>query len=102
VAYTFIDNLIDERCWKVVFGECMIEIMKFRADANSALFFINGYRVVLATEVTPISLAGAEPDTHQFYVTMVFMGDQMDRDSGKCHSNSDTGFGVYETKEVLI
>jgi hypothetical protein len=57
---------------------------------------------MLATEVTPRLLAGAEPDAHQFYVTMVFMGDQMDRDSGKCHSNSETGSSMYETKEVLI
>jgi hypothetical protein len=45
-------------------------------------------------EVTPRLLAGVEPDAHQFYVTMVFMGDQMDRDSGRCHSNSETGFGM--------
>jgi hypothetical protein len=45
VACAVVDNLIDERCWKVVFGTCVIEIMKFRADTDSALFFINGYRV---------------------------------------------------------
>ena len=28
--------------------------------------------VVLASEITPGLLAGAEPDTHQFYVTIVF------------------------------
>jgi hypothetical protein len=29
---------------------------------------------MLASEVTPGLLAGAEPDTHQFYVTIVFNG----------------------------
>jgi hypothetical protein len=29
---------------------------------------------MLATEVTPGLLAGAEPDAHQFYVTVVFNG----------------------------
>jgi hypothetical protein len=29
---------------------------------------------MLATEVTPGLLAGAEPDAHQFYVTVVFYG----------------------------
>jgi hypothetical protein len=45
MAYTVVDNLIDERHWKVVFGTCVIEIVKVCADADSALFFINGYRV---------------------------------------------------------
>jgi hypothetical protein len=45
MAYVVIDNLINERCWKVVFGTCVIEIAKVRADADSALFFVNGYRV---------------------------------------------------------
>jgi hypothetical protein len=39
---TIIDNLVDERGWKVVFGTSMVEIMKVSADANSALFFVNG------------------------------------------------------------
>jgi hypothetical protein len=30
--------------------------------------------LLLATEVTPGLLAGAEPDAHQFYVTVVFYG----------------------------
>jgi hypothetical protein len=29
---------------------------------------------MLATKVTPGLLAGAEPDAHQFYVTVVFYG----------------------------
>ena len=49
---------------------------------------------VLASEVTPGFLAGAEPGTHQFYVTIVLMDDQMGRDSGKYHSNLGTGSGM--------
>ena len=45
MAGTVVDNLIDERHWKVVFGTCMIEIAKFCANMDSALFFVNGYRV---------------------------------------------------------
>jgi hypothetical protein len=45
VACAVVDNLIDERRWKVVFGTCVIEIAKVRADVDSALFFVNGYRV---------------------------------------------------------
>jgi hypothetical protein len=37
-----INNLVDERGGKVVFGTSMVEIMKVSADANSALFFVNG------------------------------------------------------------
>jgi hypothetical protein len=50
---------------------------------------------VLASEVTPGLLVGEEPNAHQFYVTIVFlMGDQMGRDSGRCHSNLGTGSGM--------
>ena len=45
MACAVVDNLIDERCWKVVFGTCMIEIMKVRVDVDNALFFVNGYTV---------------------------------------------------------
>jgi hypothetical protein len=45
MASEVVDNLIDERCWKVVFGTCVIEVTKVRAYPDSALFFINGYRV---------------------------------------------------------
>jgi hypothetical protein len=40
-----VDNLIDEGRWEVVFGTCMIEITKVGANVDSALFFVNGYRV---------------------------------------------------------
>ena len=42
---TVVDNLINERRWKVVFGTCVIEITKVSANADSALFFVDGYRV---------------------------------------------------------
>ena len=45
VVGAVVDNLIDERCWKVVFWACVIEIVKVCADANSALFFVYGYRI---------------------------------------------------------
>jgi hypothetical protein len=41
MANKIIDNLVDEKCWEVVFGTSVIEIAKVRADANSALFFID-------------------------------------------------------------
>jgi hypothetical protein len=49
---------------------------------------------LLASEVTPGLLAGAEPNAHQFYVTIVLMGDQMGRDSGRYRSNSGTESGM--------
>ena len=45
VAGAVIDNLIDERHWKFVFGACVVEIAKFGANTDSALFFVDGYRV---------------------------------------------------------
>ena len=45
VAGTVVDNLIDERRWKFVFGTCVIEIVKLCANADGALFFVDGYRV---------------------------------------------------------
>jgi hypothetical protein len=45
MARVVIDNLIDERRWKVVFETCMIEIAKVCTNVDSALFFVNGYRV---------------------------------------------------------
>jgi hypothetical protein len=44
MACAVVDNLIDERHWKVFFGTCVIEITKVHVDADSALFFVNGYR----------------------------------------------------------
>jgi hypothetical protein len=45
MARAVVDNLIDKRRWEVVFGTCMIEITKVCANADSALFFVNGNRV---------------------------------------------------------
>jgi hypothetical protein len=39
-------------------------------------------------------MTGAEPNAHQFYVTIVLMGDQMGRDSGRYRSNSGTESGM--------
>jgi hypothetical protein len=36
--------------------------------------FVRFCRDLLASEVTPGLLAGAEPNAHQFYVTIVFNG----------------------------
>jgi hypothetical protein len=41
VTGTIIENLVDERGWKVVFGTTMVEIVKVGVDANNALFFVN-------------------------------------------------------------
>jgi hypothetical protein len=41
VAGTIINNLVDKRHWKIVFGTGVIEIMKVSADTNSALFFVD-------------------------------------------------------------
>ena len=45
MAGAVINNLIDEGRWKVIFGTCVVEIVKVCADADSALFLVNGYRV---------------------------------------------------------
>jgi hypothetical protein len=45
MADAVVDNLINERHWKVVFGTCVIEITKVCENVDSALFFVNGYRV---------------------------------------------------------
>jgi hypothetical protein len=45
VAGAIIDNLIDERRWKVVFGTCIIKIANVYENVDSALFFVDGYRV---------------------------------------------------------
>jgi hypothetical protein len=51
VACIFIDNLIDERCGEVFFGTSMIEIAKVGANANSALFFVNGDGIIYPQSV---------------------------------------------------
>ena len=47
---------------------------------------------MLVMEVTPGLLAGAEPDGHQFYVTVVYRwDDRMEANSKQYHSNSKLG-----------
>jgi hypothetical protein len=41
VTGTIIDNLVDKGRWKVVLRTGMMEIMKFRIDLDSALFFVD-------------------------------------------------------------
>jgi hypothetical protein len=45
MASTIVDNLINERRWEVVFWTSVIEIAKVRANADGALFLVDGYRV---------------------------------------------------------
>ena len=40
-----INDLIDERCWEVIFGTCPIEIMEVCANTDGTLFFIHGNRI---------------------------------------------------------
>ena len=40
-----IDNLIDEGCWKVVFGTRPIYIAEVCANVDGTLFFIHGNRI---------------------------------------------------------
>jgi len=42
MAYAIVDDLINERHWKFVFGTCVIEIVKVRVDTDSALFLLMG------------------------------------------------------------
>ena len=45
VAGAIVDNLVDKRHWEIVFWTSVVEIVKVGADANGALFFVDGYRV---------------------------------------------------------
>jgi hypothetical protein len=45
VAGTIVDNLINERRWKVVLGTSVVEIAKVGANTDRSLFFVDGYRV---------------------------------------------------------
>jgi hypothetical protein len=45
VTDAVVDNLIDEWRWEIVFWTSVVEIAKVGADANGALFFVDGYRV---------------------------------------------------------
>jgi hypothetical protein len=56
---------------------------------------------LLAMEVTPGLLAGAEPDAHQFNVTICLKGDQMEENSEQYRLNSKPDQACM-TSEVLI
>jgi hypothetical protein len=45
MAGAIVDNLINERRWEVVFWTSVIEVAKVGANADGALFFVDGYRV---------------------------------------------------------
>jgi hypothetical protein len=45
MAGAVIDNLIDKMRWEIVFWTSVVEIAKVRANANGALFFVDGYKV---------------------------------------------------------
>jgi hypothetical protein len=51
---------------------------------------------MLEPEVTPGLLAGAEPDAHQFNVTICLKGDQMEGNSEQYRLNSETRPGMHE------
>jgi hypothetical protein len=42
---TFINDLVDELCWKIIFGTCLVQITEIGTYTNSALFFIDRHRV---------------------------------------------------------
>jgi hypothetical protein len=42
---TFIDYLVDERCWKIIFGTCLVQITEIGTYTNRALFFIDWHRI---------------------------------------------------------
>ena len=41
----YVDDLIDEGCWEIVFGTCPIYIVEVYANADGTLFFIHGNRI---------------------------------------------------------
>jgi hypothetical protein len=55
-----------------------------------------GWVILLEPEVTPGLLAGAEPDAHQFNVTICLKGDQMEENSEQYRLNSETRPGMHE------
>jgi hypothetical protein len=57
---------------------------------------------MLATEVTPGLLAGAEPDAHQFNVTICFKGVIKWKETQNNIVSSQKPDQAYMTSEVLI
>jgi hypothetical protein len=52
--------------------------------------------LIWRSEVTPGLLAGAEPEAHQFIVTICLKGDQMEENSEQHRINSETRPGMHE------
>jgi hypothetical protein len=42
---TFINDLVDEWCWKIIFGTCLAQITEIGTYTNRALFFIDRHRI---------------------------------------------------------
>jgi hypothetical protein len=42
---TFINDLVNEWCWKIIFGTCLVQIMEIGTYTNRALLFINRHRI---------------------------------------------------------
>jgi hypothetical protein len=42
---TFINDLVDERCWKIIFGTFLVQIMEIGTYTNRAIFFIDWHRI---------------------------------------------------------
>ena len=42
---TFINDLVNEWCWKIIFGTCLVQITKIGTYMNRALFFIDRHGV---------------------------------------------------------
>jgi hypothetical protein len=42
---TFINDLVDDWCWKIIFGTCLVQITEIDTYTNRALFFIDQHRV---------------------------------------------------------
>ena len=59
-------------------------------------FYLGVVRICWRSEVTPRLLVGAEPDAHQFNVTICLNGDQMEEDSKQHRVNSETRPGMHD------
>jgi hypothetical protein len=45
MTFAIVDYLVDEGCWKVVFGIGLIEVTEVHTDIDNVLFFVNKDRV---------------------------------------------------------
>ena len=58
--------------------------------------FISIFGKCWLSKVTPGLLVGAEPDAHQFSVTICLKGDQMEENSEQHRVNLETRLGMHE------